>query len=435
MKLRNYFLLSIVVGAAVACSTEDLPDVPAVRVPDAMLSLAIDVDGKLSTKADDVNTGLVTLDERIQSLHVFVFDTDGNCIAGKDSTLTGDDLNEVSEVAGNKKYKTANQVLDIPVVSGNAQVLVIANGSVNAQGYNGTLETLCSETNATTLDTELPGFYTMSSRIMNVSIAVGKTNCMGYTDNEVSGKTNGVSIFQEQNVNKAVKLYRSIANVRLGNLKVSETTKNNIGEPVKFVLDTVFVANVKSRSLLAANSTASNWGGALEMTLSKSADWWYGAVEDQTGEYKKIEGGTKKSDLLLKVPENNVTINADNQPQLMDNIFQVYENTGAEGYQTLLIVRGDYTYIPTGGTEEITVHDRYYTIPVNQDFDGNIIGDGNYTGVGVHKGIKRNVQYNINLTISGDGSSKAYDKDAMACINVSIDVEKWGVVNMNETLE
>ena len=43
MKLRNYFLLSIVVGAAVACSSnEDIPE-EHVFTPNATLSLATGV--------------------------------------------------------------------------------------------------------------------------------------------------------------------------------------------------------------------------------------------------------------------------------------------------------------------------------------------------------------------------------------------------------
>ena len=51
MKLRNYFLLSIVVGAAVACSSnEDIPE-EHVFTPNATLSLATGVYGDGRTKA------------------------------------------------------------------------------------------------------------------------------------------------------------------------------------------------------------------------------------------------------------------------------------------------------------------------------------------------------------------------------------------------
>lgn len=444
MKLRNYFLLSIVVGAASACSSDDVPDIPVVRVPDAMLSLAIGVDGNLSTKgpADVENTNLVTLDEQIKSLHVFVFNSDGTFMSGKDSTLTHENEGE-QNVTGdtNKKFKTANQVLNIPVLSGNAKVLVIANGKTSANNYTGTLNDLCLIAKATSLDEEVAGFYTMSSRVMNVSVAVDKTNCMGYTTSEIKTKDNGQLTFQENgDTDAAVKLYRSVSKVRFGNLTIKETTKDNIGTPVKFVLDTVFVANVKGLSLLASNSENAGWGGSLNAAITDKANWWYGAYPDGEGEYKVIEG-TQKGNLLYAPNPDNVPSKifavepGTTKTKTVDCSFQVYENQEGMGAQTLLIVRGDYTYIPQGGTvaDAITEYDRFYTIPVNQVFEGSTSDFA--SGLSQHSGIRRNIQYNINLTITGTGSTKPYDKDATACINVAVEVEKWGVVHQDETLE
>lgn len=68
MKLRNYFLLSIVVGAAVACSSnEDIPE-EHVFTPNATLSLATGVYGDGRTKAVGID---VTEEEKkkIKSIH------------------------------------------------------------------------------------------------------------------------------------------------------------------------------------------------------------------------------------------------------------------------------------------------------------------------------------------------------------------------------
>ena len=53
MKLKSYFLLSIVVGMTFACSSDE--NVPEVEVftPDATLSLAAVADGKSLTKAGE----------------------------------------------------------------------------------------------------------------------------------------------------------------------------------------------------------------------------------------------------------------------------------------------------------------------------------------------------------------------------------------------
>lgn len=425
MKLKNYFLLSLLIGASFSCSSDNEP-VNAIKQPDAMLALAINVDQTMSTKAGDQATNLVSLDARIKALHVFVFNADGTFMAGKDSVLPNADLSEQAGVSGENKYKTANQVLSIPVISGNAKVIVIANGSINASGYGKSLTELCA--NTTSLDSEVSGSYTMSSRVIPVSIYAGKLNCVGYSDSECTTKQ-GTNIFQESSSSPAVLLYRSVAKIKLGTLTLKETTNNNIGTPVKFKVDTVYVANVKSLSQLANISESTGWGAALEVATLQNAEWWYGAITDQTGEYKSIVGGTLKSNLLY-VPTSNLEISK-GASQTMNNAFAAYENTTSVGSQTLLIVRGDYSYIPSGGTvkDVITIKDRYYTVPVNN------MGQLSYTGVTEHSGIKRNVQYNVNLTIASEGSTLPYDKDASACIEVAIQVENWNVVNMNENLQ
>ena len=65
MKLRNYFLLSIVVGAAVACSSnEDIPE-EHVFTPNATLSLATGVYGDGRTKA----VGIDVSEEEEKAIH------------------------------------------------------------------------------------------------------------------------------------------------------------------------------------------------------------------------------------------------------------------------------------------------------------------------------------------------------------------------------
>lgn len=78
MKLRNYFLLSIVVGAAFACSSnEDIPE-EHVFTPNATLSLAADIYGDSRTKA---SSAVISEEEeqenRIHELRVLVFSGKG----------------------------------------------------------------------------------------------------------------------------------------------------------------------------------------------------------------------------------------------------------------------------------------------------------------------------------------------------------------------
>ena len=80
MKLKSYFLLSIVVGMTFACSSDE--NVPEVEVftPDATLSLAAVADGKSLTKAGEGEGENIDQEDAINSLHVMVFYADGNLI-------------------------------------------------------------------------------------------------------------------------------------------------------------------------------------------------------------------------------------------------------------------------------------------------------------------------------------------------------------------
>ena len=73
MKLKSYFLLSIVVGMTFACSSDE--NVPEVEVftPDATLSLAAVADGKSLTKAGEGEGENIDQEDAINSLHVMVF--------------------------------------------------------------------------------------------------------------------------------------------------------------------------------------------------------------------------------------------------------------------------------------------------------------------------------------------------------------------------
>ena len=88
------------------------------------------------------------------------------------------------------------------------------------------------------------------------------------------------------------------------------------------------------------------------------------------------EGSYKKGAQALKemlVQENTTSDEA------LNHEFYVYENTKGEvksgesnvneayANHTLLIVKGDYTYLPQGAKESITKENCYYAIPVGEE--------------------------------------------------------------------
>lgn len=119
MKLKSYFLLSIVVGMTFACSSDE--NVPEVEVftPDATLSLAAVADGKSLTKAGEGEGENIDQEDAINSLHVMVFYADGNL--------------QIDKVVA------INRVEDLDVQSGAVKILVLANAGTREKQF-GTLK-------------------------------------------------------------------------------------------------------------------------------------------------------------------------------------------------------------------------------------------------------------------------------------------------------
>ena len=260
MKLKSYFLLSIVVGMTFACSSDE--NVPEVEVftPDATLSLAAVADGKSLTKAGEGEGENIDQEDAINSLHVMVFYADGNL--------------QIDKVVA------INRVEDLDVQSGAVKILVLANAGTREKQF-GTLKEALVYQRALDNENENNG-YSMSSRLIEATLDEGKHNIFGEIK-DFSGHMPNVS--KDGN---NIKLTRHIAQINLKSVSV----KSDNGK-ASFVIDSVFMANVKGYSLMAANSTE-EWG----MVESKGAPegnflWWYGQYENEywNGEYKTIEDG------------------------------------------------------------------------------------------------------------------------------------------------
>lgn len=408
MKLRNYFLLSIVVGAAFACSSDE--NIPAVNVftPDATLSLTAVVDGKSLTKAE--NEPAVDPEDAIHSLHVMVF-----------YNTAGNNLQNDAVVA-------ANQVEDLEVQHGPATILVLANAGTT-KGQFATLADALEYKRS--LDNEnLEKGYSMSSKLINADIDEGKHNIFGNADDFAT---------HIPNVTKTGKilLTRHIAQINLKEVSV----KSEKGK-ASFSVDSVFVANVKGYSLMAANSTE-EWK-TVEALAAPTGEqlWWYGQYVDNywNGEYKKIEDSKLVADLLGWTPSADLTItNKSSWKPAKDALacgksFIVYENMESAatlGYRTLLVLKGTYT--DDNGKED---KNRFYTISVNDpDMKGSTSTEGEIAGEVSHKYVKRNYRYNITLTIKSSGSDRPYDPASEACMDVAVTVADWDVVDQDEKLD
>lgn len=149
MKLKSYFLLSIVVGMTFACSSDE--NVPEVEVftPDATLSLATVADEKTLTKAEEETN--IDPENAINTLHVMVFYSNG--------TLQTD-----------RVVSNCSQVEELEVQSGTVKILVLANAETE-EGQFGTLTKALAYQRSLDKETLSNGF-SMSSKLIDADLKV-----------------------------------------------------------------------------------------------------------------------------------------------------------------------------------------------------------------------------------------------------------------------
>lgn len=422
MKLKSYFLTLLTAATLFSCSKEDNPGIELPDLtPDATLSLAVNATTK--TKGE---VAAVQAKDVISNLMVIVY--------------IGDDFYTLKNVTLPEGETTLDKVEGISVKSGNVKVLVLAN--VDTAAFKDKSLTEAKEV-VTLLSKEKHRNLTMSSNVMDVTLKVSTTNCLGYGSSLPADKYNCGS--------DPVKLYRTVAEVELSGLALKETT--SFGTAQSFRLDSIFVANVKSKSGVVPASTTESWGGAVEANILENADWWYGKCGDIFGNYKEEEigGGADKTFLFYENGSESASSYYDESINFGGSVsditagyslspapstsyigafFYVYENTSDKGKQTLLVVKGDYTYIPTGSTEPITVTDRYYTMTVNEAGAGKGFED-----VPPHELVKRNTRYKLSMTLAGPGSDNPYTPDAYAHVSAQIKVENWNVINIDAPVD
>lgn len=435
MKFRSYFLLSIVVGAAFACSSND--DIPEVHVftPDATLSITAGT-GEKETKADYDTSD----DAKIQRLQMFVFSGTGDNATyqnSKDTTI----VNPVTSV----------KLEDLSVQSGAASLLVLANyPAITGLSSSTTLSDIIEQTVSLEKEGGASAYqgYTMSSQVYQISIAAGKHNVIGVSS-DFSSHAPKVSLSSDP-----VTLVRNVAKINLVSLSLKTKNDDNSdyvlpdgSKPVSFELDSIFVSNVKSVSGVASieDWTVANSWGAVEVEMTGNRKWWFGAFNTEAYNDTLSQVSGDQNNLLLYNVADSVKNNKWGYARMLttttDKIsnvnglgksFLVYENMNRNegevplGEQTILVVCGRYTREFAGGAQ-VTEHG-YYAVPVNnKDF-----GAKTPQGVAEHEFIKRNVKYNISLTIASTGSSTPYGWDIYAHAAATVSVMPWNVIEQLE---
>lgn len=425
MRFKKYILLSLVLCGFAACSDDNEIEIPKAPVLEkAQLALAIKSEEGAVTKTGETTS----TDADVNTLTVGVFGVDGwSVIYTKDATPNLDGTKDVGPQ---------------DVYAGKAQVVVVANAAsaiqaelAKAKDITDFLQTTINLANET-----LTKGLTMSSGVLDVTLVANTINYIGYADKTGEITVNG-KIGQEVHGKGSVPLVRNVASIALKEFEVGNPdTANYISKD--FVLKEVFIASAKGVSNVASTSY---WGEIEKKFDFTSNGFGYSnyMVGKKFSKSPNIDEGSYKKGTQTKRDELAKAHTTDNTA--LNHEFYVYENKLGEiaeadkasanrdyANHTLLIVKGDYTYLPNGladtETNYVKKENCYYAIPVGADV---MIGEEKKIGFYV----QRNYKYAITLTIIGPGSEIPYDPMVSANVSASVKVEPWNVKTIHEEVE
>ena len=337
---------------------------------------------------------------------------------------------------------TSQEIGPKEVYAGAAEVVVVANASANVQAAlanAGTKDAFLATVIKLEEETLKKGL-TMSSEVLTVTLVANTTNYIGYStkpgDITVGGQA-GKEVYGAG----PVKLVRDVASIALKEFKVDNLENANYISK-GFVLKEVFIASAKGVSNVAS---ASNWGGIEKTFDFTNTGFGYsnymvgkefsGSPNIDEGSYKKGTQ-TKRDELAKAHTKDNTALNHE---------FYVYENKLGEiaeadkasanrdyANHTLLIVKGDYTYLPNGladtETNYVKKENCYYAIPVGAEVTIDGKKEESFY-------VRRNYKYAITLTIIGPGSEIPYDPMISTNVSASVKVEPWNVKTIHEEVE
>ena len=426
MKLRNLFLASLAVCTMASCSKDD-DGISGLQEVDAYLSFAsiTDVMTKASVAgADDAGN---SKEAKIQSLTAYVFDEDGKYVISKHVSLpegttesSGEDFDaEEGSITTIKAIhvKVAKPTGSATISATEFQVLLLAN--MNELAPTG-LDVLKAEKTAaiTTFNTKEVGqsYLPMHSDVLTVmgltpvkEEANGtKTHHLNWYKNNSScvvsdTPTDGTHVTTVPDGVGKVIMTRSISRVQFTSLK-SNFTAQYAG--VTFKIDSIYLANVRNNAtVMGEEDTEADYfrGGPVEFAVIQG-------LIDPEANVNASFAKTYETPLVLSSESGELDatalgfdkyINA-NQPEYAEE----------DGYLTRLLITGTLM----DGDRELGK--KYFHIPLKLvDDTGNVAS---------------NKFFKISATITGEGSPNPDEILENACINFSIEVAPWNVVEQTE---
>lgn len=377
MKIGKLFLASVItLGLGLTACNNDTPEVQQEKGGILTVSVTpISEPGAGTRLADDINdAALATAESVVKGYEVWVFNTNGN-------------LEKYQAFANSDP----GQIIGLTV--GEKEVVVVANGNLGTQP---TKAALLAKTN--TLSQNIDGGMLMTAEPAQITLTECKAD---YSDCNTL-------VAEVKRVNARVAV-------------VGVSTSFAAEAPYKrFELAEVAMFNVRQTSNIFGASLLNATSAFLFGSAYPSPDNSYvvGTVEPT----------------LLETTNLPLDVTTTPLPATQSKYFYVHENDATAGQETFVVLKGKLYDAAEGGNVYLLpgVHTdpqgfTYYKVYVNATADGYT-----YTGADVaHDGtVIRNTQYNITIDLTKAGNP-TIDEPAEACLDVTVSVVPWVVVNQN----
>lgn len=419
MKLRNLFLASLAVCTMASCSKDD-DGISGPQEVDAYLSFASTTDVMTKASID----GGTDKEAKIQSLTAYVFDESGKYVISKHVSLpdgttesSGEDFDAKDGSITTIKaihVKVAKPTGSATISATKFRVLLLANMNELAPADLDALKN--KKTAAITTFNEIGKSYLpMHSDVLTVTGLTPvkeetdgtKTHHLNwYKDNSscvVSDTpTEGAHVTTVPNGVGMVTMTRSISRVQFTSLKSSFTAQY---AGVTFKIDSIYLANVRNNAtVMGEEDTEADYfrGGPVEFAV----------IQDLIDPEATVDASfAKRYETPLVLSNESGELNA----TTLD--FDKYINANQpeyaeEGYLTRLLITGTLM----DGDRELGK--KYFHIPLKLVDDAGNVASNKF--------------FKISATITGEGSPNPDEIMENACINFSIEVAPWNVVEQTE---
>ncbi|MCS3052021.1 fimbrial protein [Parabacteroides johnsonii] len=423
MKLRNLFLASLAVCTMASCSKDD-DGISGPQEVDAYLSFASTTDVMTKASIDGGTDAGTDKEAKIQSLTAYVFDESGKYVISKHVSLpdgttesSGEDFDAKDGSITTIKaihVKVAKPTGSATISATKFQVLLLANMNELAPAD---LDALKNEKTAaiTTFNEIGKSYLPMHSDVLTVTGLTPvkeetdgtKTHHLNwYKDNSscvVSDTpTGGTHVTTVPDEVGKVTMTRSISRVQFTSLK-SNFTAQYAG--VTFEIDSIYLANVRNNAtVMGEENTEADYfrGGPVEFAVIQ------GLIDPEATVDASF---AKRYETPLVLPNKSGELNA--TALGFDKYINANQPEYAErGYLTRLLITGTLM----DGDRELGK--KYFHIPLKLVDDAGNVASNRF--------------FKISATITGEGSPNPDEILENACINFSIEVAPWNVVEQTE---